>query len=339
MKENILIIQTAFIGDAILTLPMIKILKEKYQDSQIDIIAIPSTEEIFNASPYIDNVIILKKRNEHKSFFGLIKFGKKLRENNYTKIYSAHRSFRSAILTIIINCKETYGFSNSVFPFAYKNVVEYEYSKHEVARNLKLAGFNIENDNWKIKPEIDFDKLNILNVNKLLAEYSQVKIIAVAPGSIWNTKKYPLEYFYKIIEHFIEKNYTVFIFGSEKDKNDADFLAKINPEKVVSLAGKFSLLESTLILRKVELLICNDSAPTHLGMIADAKVLTLFCSTVPEFGFYPYNKKSAFLSYDKLNCKPCGIHGFHVCPQEHFNCGTELNYQMVIKKAEEMIND
>lgn len=339
MKEKILIIQTAFIGDAILTLPMIKILKNKYQGSQIDVIAINSTEEIFYASPYVDNVLILKKRAEHKSIFGLIKFGKELRENNYTKIYTPHRSFRSAILTLLINCNETFGFSNSVFPFAYKNIVEYEYSKHEVARNLKLAGFNIENDNWKIKPEIDFDKINKSNVNNLLTEYSQHKIIAVAPGSIWNTKKYPLEYFYKIIEYFVKINYMVFIFGGEKDKNDADFLTKINPEKVLSLAGKFSLLESTLILRKVELMICNDSAPTHLGMIADIKVLTLYCSTVPQFGFYPYNNKSAFLSYDQLNCKPCGIHGYNFCPQEHFDCAKKLNYQMVIKKAEEMIND
>ena len=66
-KKNILVIQTAFIGDAILTLPMLQKLKGMNPDSELDVIAIPGTAQIFNSSPAVDEVIILdKKGNQHR---------------------------------------------------------------------------------------------------------------------------------------------------------------------------------------------------------------------------------------------------------------------------------
>ena len=60
--------------------------------------------------------------------------------NNYTKIYSPHRSFRTALIVLFSKVKETIGFSNSSFTHVYENVIEYRYDFHEVRRNLELAG-------------------------------------------------------------------------------------------------------------------------------------------------------------------------------------------------------
>jgi heptosyltransferase-2 len=72
-------------------------------------------------------------------------------------------------------------------------------------------------------------------------------------------------------------------------------------------------------------------------MSADIPVLTLYCSTIPQFGFYPYNNKSSYLSYDDLKCKPCGIHGYDACPLSHFNCGKFLKPQLVIHEAKRLL--
>ena len=92
------------------------------------------------------------------------------------------------------------------------------------------------------------------------------------------------------------------------------------------------------MMRNCDGLICNDSAPTHMGMCADISVLTLYCSTVPEFGFYPYNEKSTYLSLPDLECKPCGIHGHNECPIASFECGVKLSPDLVIKTLQELIN-
>ena len=135
---NILVIQTAFLGDAILTLPMIQALKKKNLDCKLDVLAIPSTKEIFSASPYVDDVIVIDKKVKHKSIRALNNFIKELRKKTYSKIYSPHRSFRSAYITFRMGVKETFGFDNSSLKYAYKNIVKYKQTDHEVQRNLEL---------------------------------------------------------------------------------------------------------------------------------------------------------------------------------------------------------
>jgi heptosyltransferase-2 len=76
-----------------------------------------------------------------------------------------------------------------------------------------------------------------------------------------------------------------------------------------------------------------------MGMCSDIPVLTLYCSTTSDFGFYPYNAKSSYLSYDDLFCKPCGIHGYDKCPVNTFDCGYLLKPEIVISKIEKMLND
>ena len=115
MHERILVIQTAFLGDAILTLPMIQKLKEFFPDALIDVVCIPSTKEIFDHSAYVNSSIVLNKRKEHKSIFNLSRFAKELKKNNYSKIYSPHRSFRTSLLVAMLKVKDTYGFDNSSF--------------------------------------------------------------------------------------------------------------------------------------------------------------------------------------------------------------------------------
>ncbi len=85
-KERILVIQTAFLGDALLTLPMLEKLKQKYSLAILDVLAIPATREIFSASPYIDNVIVMDKKGKQKGLRALNKFIRELRKNSYTKI-------------------------------------------------------------------------------------------------------------------------------------------------------------------------------------------------------------------------------------------------------------
>ncbi len=344
--EKILIIQTAFIGDAILTLPMIQKLKDIFPQSEIDVIAIPSTLEIFSASPYVNEVIILDKRQKHNSLFSLISFSKKIKKNNYARIYSPHRSFRSALLVMLLNIKNSFGFYNSSLRHVYKNLIEYKIHHHEVQRNLDLIDYKYDNDNWKIIPQVSTDENIKKNISDFLLQFkksgtasSQINFAAVAPGSVWQTKKYPLEYYEEIIKVLIEKSFYVLLIGGETDKIISETIAEKFGDKVISSAGKFSLTGSIELLKNVKILICNDSAPTHLGMCADIPTLTLYCSTVADFGFYPYNSKSNFLSFDDLNCKPCGIHGYNECPIKTFECGYKLIPEIVKNKITEMLDD
>ena len=338
--ERILFIQTAFPGDAILTLPAIKKLKDFFPDSRIDVLCIPATKEIFSASPYVDNAIFIDKKGEHKSLLRTYKFIKQLKQNNYTRIYSSHRSLRTSLIVLLLEVRETYGFDTSMLMHVYKNLITYNSSKHEVQRNFDLVGYEYDEQSWRIIPEIISNKESQEKVNSFIKQNDlQNGFIAIAPGSVWNTKKYPTEYYEAIIKHFVDQKPKVLLLGGENDKSITDNMAAKFPANVFNTAGNFTIVESIELLRYAKVLISNDSAPTHMGMCADIKVLTIYCSTVPEFGFYPYNKKSSSISFDDLKCKPCGIHGHDECPIKTFDCAMKLLPDQVFLKLEEMLND
>ncbi len=338
--EKFLVIQTAFIGDAVLTLPMIQKLKELNPDSLIDVIAIPSTTEIFGLSPAVNHVHVFDKRGKHKNLYRLYKFAKFIKQNNYSRIYAPHRSLRTSILVMLSGVSETYGFNINSLPHIYKYLSEYENASHEVERNLRLIRYPIEENNWRVLPQVKLPSVAENKVADYLRESETSQdFAAVAPGSVWNTKIYPPEYMEEIIR-FLSKEYAkVFIIGGESDKEICDGFAERINGNIISVAGKFNFAESIALLSRAKILISNDSAPAHLGMCADIPVLMLYCSTVPDFGFYPYNKKSYFLSFNDLYCKPCGIHGFDKCPLGNFACGFKLKPDTVIQKIKEMMND
>lgn len=337
--KKILYIQTAFPGDAILSLPALEKLKELNPDSLIDFLCIPSTQEIFSASPYVNDVLVIDKRGKHKSFFSLINFARELRNRKYDVIYSSHRSLRTSILVLLSEVDETYGFTNSAIKYVYKNVISYHLNKHEVQRNFDLIGFKYDENSWRVQPKLNFsDDVNI-KVANYLKEVDKNKIIALAPGSIWATKRYPKEKWQEIVNYFSVRNLNVILIGGKDDEELCESILQNSNGNVFNAAGKFSIVESIKLLSHCNLLISNDSAPTHFGMCAGIKVLTIYCSTIPQFGFFPYMFGSRFLSFDNLSCKPCGIHGYKECPLTHFNCANKLQVDEVIKVAEEMLNE
>lgn len=335
--KKILLIQTAFIGDAILTLPLIQYLKSSFKECEITVLAIPSTSLIFENSNYVANVIIFDKKGKDKSLVSYIKLIKKIRKLNFDEVFSPHRSFRSTLLSFFSNAEQTFGFNTASFSFLYKKKIKYEKKYHEVKRNLSLAEFNFQKNDWRILPKINFDKINKDSIDKIFNNIEK-KIIALAPGSVWQTKVYPKKYFIEVAKYLVNKDYYLLLIGGEDDVNVCKEIQDEIKENILSLAGKFSIVESIYLLTKCEILICNDSSPTHMAMAADIPVLTIYCSTVPDFGFYPYNQKGKYISFDELNCKPCGIHGYKVCPLKTFDCGFKLTPKKVIAKLEEIIS-
>lgn len=337
MESRILVIQTAFLGDAILTLPMIQKLKDLYPDSVLDVVAIPSTVQIFQASPCVNQVLILDKKGTQKSIFSLLKFAHSLRKKRYNVLYSPHRSFRTAFLVMLLNIRESYGFDNSEFKYVFKNLINYRTDYHEVQRNLNLIGAAAQYDNWKILPVIKFPPNIEGKIEDMLHSNHQGKIAAIAPGSVWNTKQYPQEYFAEIIDFLLLRNFYVFLIGSRDEIDLCEIIKMRFSSGVTNLSGSLSVIESIRLLKSCSILICNDSAPTHMGMCADIPTVTIYCSTVAEFGFYPYNDKSIYLSFNDLSCKPCGIHGHRECPIKTFECGFKLTPENVIEKITEIL--
>jgi len=210
VKEKILVIQTAFLGDSILTLPMIGKLKEKYPSSSISILCIPSSEELFRHAFSVDEVIVYDKKGDQRSFAEFLKLINKIREKKFTHIYSPHRSIRTSIIVLFSGAGSKTGFDTSALSIVYNTKIKYSKEKHEVARNLDLIGYDTSGMNWKIVPRVEPGEASMLKIDKMMDDIGTVAFAAVAPGSVWNTKIYPANYFADVIRFLREKNILYF---------------------------------------------------------------------------------------------------------------------------------
>jgi len=338
LKEKVLIIQTAFLGDAILTLPLIQKIKEINSNAFISVLCIPSTKEVFANSESVNEVIVYDKRGTDSSIISYLKLVYKIRSGSFSTVISPHRSVRSTLIAFLSASQRTVGFDTADFSFLYKKLIQYQKSKHEVERNLSLLEIDFSENDWRVFPQLQIPKETKSRTEVMLKIANDKKIIAIAPGSVWKTKVYPAKYYIEIIRMIIAENYFVVLIGGREDSELCGDINKNFSSNVESFAGKLNVLESLSLLTNCKAVVCNDSAPTHLAMAAGIPALTIYCSTIPGFGFYPYNENSKFVSCDDLPCKPCGIHGHQECPVKTFDCAHKLKPEFVFEKLKQILS-
>ncbi len=330
--EKILIIQTAFPGDVILTLPLLQVLKRELPDSNIDFICIPKTAEILEGNPLINELIVYdKKKSGIKGFSKLIR---KLRKAKYDILISPHRSFRSSLISYFSDARKKISFDKSALSFLYNERVKYELGMHEIQRNLSLLNPVGISEKNILPPELFISnaiKTKISEYLKAKNIHMENKFICIAPGSVWFTKRYPKEKFTEFCDLLLEKDFKIFLTGGTADKSISEFILKNTINKnVIDTTGEFSFKESAELISRAELLITNDSAPLHLANAVGTKVFAIFGATIPAFGFYPYGKEDRIFETDGLKCRPCSIHGGNECPVKTFVCMKKILPESVI---------
>jgi len=119
----------------------------------------------------------------------------------------------------------------------------------------------------------------------------------------------------------------VYLLGAASDHSTCESIRVGSSNgNVFNLAGKLSFLESAALLKGAVMNFVNDSAPMHLASAMNAPVTAIFCSTVPSFGFGPLSDRSTLIeTKEKLDCRPCGLHGFKACPKGHFKCAYSIS--------------
>ena len=130
----------------------------------------------------------------------------------------------------------------------------------------------------------------------------------------------------------------IILIGSKQDQYLADEIINSSKYPIYNAMGIFSIRQSAELIRQSSLLISNDSAPTHMGVAVGTPVLTIFGSTVPAFGFYPYGKQNKTIDIPDLDCRPCTDHGRFKCPLGHFNCMKDISPKQVLQIALDMID-
>jgi heptosyltransferase-2 len=328
---KILIIQTAFLGDVVLTTPLIRETKRLFPNAQLDVLVIPQTKGVLQNNPHINSLIIFNKRQNRLFSFFLTIY--KLRRTRYDLCLLPHRSGTSARIAAYANIPRRIGFDGRRPARFYTDRVFFDRSKNQINRLLDLLRF-LKPINYKAHTEIFLSpELEETAVDHLqpLKEYP-IKM-AIAPGSVWNTKRWPEPYFAELIKKLVKHEVGIVLIGSQAEKELCDRIAQTTGQaNILNLAGQTGLLQVAAIIQKCDLLICNDSGSLHIANAVQTDVFAFFGPTVQRFGFAPFRPNDKVFEID-LDCRPCASHGGKKCPQGHFRCMLDVKPEVVYSQV------
>ncbi|GJQ21870.1 MAG: ADP-heptose--LPS heptosyltransferase II [Bacteroidia bacterium] len=335
--KRILVIQTAFIGDVILTLPLIQVLKDFFADAAIDMVVVPRSAEVCRTHASLNRVVPYDKRGRDRGFGGFIRMVANLRRQKYDLALVPHRSLRSALLALFAGIPLRIGFAKGVGRIFFNKRILYDDSLHEIERNLSLLrGIGIDPPAKEL-PRVVPGNEAVAEVEGLMTARGwgpNEAMVAVAPGTVWNTKRWLKERFAELAGMFAGEGFRVVLVGGPEDQDLCEEIRRASgSDSVVSAAGKLSVLGSAELIRRSDLVISNDSAPLHLSVGVGTPVVGIFGATVPEFGFAPYGPHDGVVEVRGLSCRPCSIHGGTECPIGTFDCMKRISAERVYAKA------
>jgi heptosyltransferase II len=374
IQKNILVAQTMYLGDLILTLPMIQRLKDTFPSTSIDVLVGKGREEALRHNPYITTVLVYDKKVD-RGLKGIFSVAKRLRTKRYDAAIITPGSIRTAIavylaripmrigtdqstgiqllidrvkfqkeswqipggklIRLIEQLWQFFGGQSSFVSSLFTDTVVLDKKRHAVERHLQLLeplGIHAKWDG--VLSPLCPDNIDVSRVEGFLSERIKPSkaIVAVAPGSSWNTKRWLEERYIEVIKRIATQNISVVLIGGSDDVDVCNRIAvSVDSNLVVNSSGKLSVLESAALLRKCKMLLTNESGAMHIASAMGTPCIVLMGPTVPEFGFTPVAQQTKLLSVEGLWCRPCTPFGGKRCPTGTFDCMKQITVEMVYK--------
>ena len=337
-----LVIQTAFLGDVVLTTPLLEALAGRH--GPVDVVTTPAAAPLLETHPAVRQVIPYDKKGRDRGLGGLFRLARTLRAERYEWAYLPHRSLRTALAAWIARIPRRVGFGDG-WPRFYTDVRPRPKTGHEVDRLLALAlpalpalpaltGGTMAPP----RPTLVISTEDRAATETFLGAHGvEAPFVALAPGSIWGSKRWP---YYRELAERLAGRVGIVVVGGPEDAGLGEELVRAvesggGPWRAANGCGKLTLRQSAEAIRRAAVLVTNDSAPLHFAQAVDTPTVAIFGSTVPAFGFGPRGPRDQEVGLDGLSCRPCSAHGPPSCPLGHHRCMRSLTVEDVLHAIEE----
>ena len=314
VPKRILIIKLSSLGDIVHTLPAVAALRKQFPSAQVSWVVKSQWASILDGNTDVDDVWSVDVSWPHWP-----RLIRELRQRQYDLVVDFQGLFRTGLLGLLSGASKRVGFARARegAPWMYTDRVllpgESESSwrlltVHAVDRNLKIAkslGADVDHPIFHF-PESDDDEKYI---DDLLGE-SEIEgrshFVALAPWSRSALKTWPLNRFVELTEEIMRSSTNrVVVVGGPSDIPAANAFRSLESKGLINVVGKLSLRQLPSMLRRMHLVIGNDSSLIHVAAGVDTPVLGIFGPTEPKAtGPYPLARHT--VRRTELPCSPCG---------------------------------
>jgi heptosyltransferase I len=363
---KILLIKLSAVGDVVHTFPVLNKLRRRYPAARIDWLVSSSIAEFLSPHPAINNVLEFAREEWAKPWrlaplANSARLAARLRATGYDLVLDLQGQLRSGLFARATGAPVRIGFGKPV-PRRWE-----EMSRQLPEEARKHAWQGAREGSWLAYTHtLPLPSLEIHAVDRYLAvgpmlglddgaadfsfpvpreaadridallhyyDVAKLKLVAIAPGTVWETKQWRRESFAEVARHFLQKGLAVTLIGAPRERVLCEEVAALAPG-AINLAGETTLAELAALLRRSTISVTNDSGPMHLAVALGRPVVSVFGPTYPVWAG-PYRRADAVLQAG-IPCAPCYLRQLSRCPHAQ-DCMRTITAHAVIERAESIL--
>jgi lipopolysaccharide heptosyltransferase II len=326
MAERILIVAPSWVGDAILSEPLVAVLREPFAEPFVDVLAPPWCAPVYARMRGVGHVI------ENPLGHGELGLGRRralareVRARGYTRAFVLPNSFKSALIPWFAGIPRRIGYAGEgrralltearrLDPTALPRLVD---------RFVALAVPKGRLIPTPPAPVLVPNAANAFAAMRALTLSTHRPIAILCPGAEYGpAKRWPTEHFIALARRLLDEGYAVWLLGSPNDEAAARPIAA-GIAGVRDLTGRTDLGTAIDLLSLASVVVSNDSGLMHAAAAVGRPLVALFGSSSPDYT--PPLSPLAQIAKIDIVCSPCFQ---RECPLGHFKCMRELDVEVV----------
>jgi lipopolysaccharide heptosyltransferase I len=340
--RKILLIKLSAVGDVVHTIPVLNKLRQRYQSAQLDWLVTPAIAELLRHNTAITNVIEFPRegwrmRRRLALFISYARLAAKLRRTGYDLVVDMHGQLRTAVFTLATGAPVRIGFDRPRARVWDASLREFTVEARKHAWQGAREGSWLAYTHRIPVPDFSFPipQTAIAAVDALVRRHklTGVGLVAVAPSTIWETKRWGSERFAEVARHFLRKGFAVAVIGERRERGVCEEVARLAPG-AVNTAGETTLTEVAALIRRSTIGVTNDTGLMHLAVALNRPVVSVFGPTDPVW-IGPYGRADAVLQAGVL-CSPCYLRQLSRCRHGHA-CMENVSSHAVIERMNSIL--
>ena len=321
--SRILVVAPSWVGDALLSQPLLTLLKQRDPEATIDVIGPGWALPIFRRMPEVNETIEGSFAHGELALRKRLHIGRQLRARHYDRAYVLPNSFKSALVPLFARISERIGFVGEARHWLLTDARKLDERALPlmVQRFAHLAaprGTAAEDELTNPRLQVDLAEREYLMVQLGLQRPS--RLVCFCPGAEYGpAKRWPPHYFGELAAALAAEGNAIWIVGSSKERDIGEAIRENSAGVALNLCGRTTLDQAVVLLSAADMVVTNDSGLMHVTAALDRPMVALYGSSSPAFT-PPLSRRAQILKLD-VPCSPCFE---RTCPLGHFDCMMKL---------------
>jgi len=338
--SNSLVIAPQWIGDAVMTEPLLRRLHARGE--RLTVGALPWVAPVYRAMPQVAEVIELPFAHGALQWMARRRLARQL-EGRFDNAYVCPNSLKSALLPFLVRIPRRIGYLGE----ARVGLLTHRLKNSPKDRRPPMVSFysalSGEADLANDQPQLHLDAGQV-DATLAAMGLQRGAYHVLAPGAEFGpAKRWPADHFAELARRL---EAPVVLLGSAKEFDLCQEIAvAVNAGqsgKCQNLAGKTSLTDAFHVIAAAQCMVSNDSGLMHVAAALAVRQVALFGSTSP-LQTPPLNDKASVLwlknnpAYQPaLDCAPCFA---RQCPFGHTRCLADIEVATVLENISTVLPD